>query len=105
MSSSIIHARLASLGINCEKLVDPPRKLRCKTVVRIELQRVEYFPTGMGPTAGMHHANAAHFVVCDIAVSLQNALELAQEFFGPSRPRPIWKSKTTLPPGRPYCHK
>jgi hypothetical protein len=29
MSRSMIHARLASLGINCKKLVDPRHKLRC----------------------------------------------------------------------------
>ena len=60
----------ASLGINREKLVDPRHKLRRKTVVRIQLQRIEYLSASMRPAAGMHHPTAAHFVVCDIAVGL-----------------------------------
>ena len=64
----------ASLGVNREKLVNPRHKLRRKTIVRIELQRVEYLSTGMRPAAGMHHPTAAHMVVCDITVGLQYAL-------------------------------
>jgi hypothetical protein len=56
----------------------------------------------MSPTSGMHHSWLTDLVISRVAVRLQNAFELSQNRFGPSRPRPKRKSKTTVPPGRLY---
>jgi hypothetical protein len=42
----------------------------------------------MRPTCGMHHLRPADAIVSAIAVGLQNALKLSQEFLGPVAPPP-----------------
>src|SRR5487761_1945603 len=77
----MIHARVASLGINQKQRVGPLHQLPRDAVVRIEFEGVEHLPARMRPTSGMHHLHSTRAVVCGIAVSLQNAFKLTEELF------------------------
>src|SRR5262245_62340190 len=54
----------------------------------------------MRPTGGMHDIGAAHVVVCRIAVTLEYALEVAQEPFG-TFPFPAHPKIEHYPSARP----
>ena len=51
-------------------------------VLRIELRRLEELAPCVCPTRCMHDLGSTHMIVCRVAVTLEYALEVAQEPFG-----------------------
>src|SRR5216684_4254795 len=88
MAFGMIHACVASLGINQKQRVGPLHQLPRDAVVRIEFEGVEHLPARMRPTSGMHHLRTTRAVISDIAIGLQNACELAEELFRTFAPAP-----------------
>src|ERR1035441_6968613 len=67
---------------------DQPHDARGRRIGGVELRRLEELPSRVRPTCGMHHLRPADAIVSAIAVGLQNALKLSQEFLGPVAPPP-----------------
>src|SRR3954451_5469834 len=81
MTLGIIHACVAGLSINREKLVDACYQLCRHTVVGIELHRIEEFPARMRPTRRTPSLQTPHTFICGIAIRLQNPFKLTQAGF------------------------
>src|SRR5258708_5674510 len=97
MSRHMIHTRVASPCINQKQCVGPLHQLPRDAVVRIEFECVEHLPARMRPASSMHHLWTTRVVICDIAIGLKNAGELAEELFRtfPPAPHPEVEDDTT----------
>jgi hypothetical protein len=84
----MIHARLASLGIDLKKVVDPLHQLPRNLVARTQLHGVEDFSPRMCPASRMHHSRTADAFVCDVTVGLQDARKPTEEFLRAFAPAP-----------------
>ena len=69
----------ASFRVDGKQFVHPGHNRSCNRVPWVELHSLEKLPSSMSPTSGMYHSRPADLIVGRIAVSLENAFELAQE--------------------------
>src|ERR1039458_2803815 len=88
MARGVIEVLFARQGVDPEQLVDPRHDARGDRIAGVELGRVEKLPSRMRPASGMHDLRPAHVIVSAIAVGLQNAFELPQEFLRSVAPPP-----------------
>ena len=88
MARGVVEVLCARQGVDPEQLVDPRHDARGGRIAGVELGRLEKLPSRMRPAACMHDLRPAHVIVGGIAVGLQNAFELAQEFLRPVAPPP-----------------
>src|ERR1035437_368630 len=88
MARGVVEVLFARLGIDPEQIIDPRHNARGGGIAGVELGRLEEFPSRVRPAAGMHHLRPAHAIVSAIAVGLQNAFELSQEFLWSVAPPP-----------------
>ena len=88
VARGVVEVLCARQGVDPEQVVDPRHHARRRRIGGVELGRLEELSPRMRPTAGMHHLRPAHVIVGGIAVGLQNAFELSQEFLWPVAPSP-----------------
>src|ERR1700674_3376285 len=89
-------ALLPRFAVDEEECVHAHHHLHRFGVLRIHLHRIDKLPACMGPTAHMHKLRPTHAFVDLVAVSLQNAFPITEEFVRTITPTPETKVKYRL---------
>src|ERR1035441_1560169 len=88
MARGVVEVLFARLGVDAEQLIAQPHDARGGRIAGVELGSLEELSSRVPPTCGMHDPRPADVIVGAIAVGLQNAFELFQEFLWPVAPPP-----------------